>query len=525
VVAADVLLRAARFSLAARDARLARRFATAAADRGAVHDAARINADAAVLTADQPALENTVAEVWNDADLPDGHRLHLTRRLAMARFSRGDLDGALEIIDGAGQLVTEPRALTALLSQRALLLANNGRPLEALAALKEVNDGGDPIVRAELASARSIACLSIGRFGDARAAAQAGAAAHTEMPSWMARRGMAAHLVNEVHALAYAGNYHDARQLIGQARQRARAARALAAEVWFEIVLGEIDRDTGRGRAAIERFTAATELAGQAGQHAALVWAWVGVAQGHLIVGDADAAAVALAEADRAGDSPIATSWSTRERTRAWLIACRGDLAAARSVISTTADAVRSESIWAFEATLRHDMVRLGEPGASVDRLAELATIVEGPLVQAMAGRARAAVDGDTNLYERVIDQFEAIDSLVLAAESAVEAAEQHRRLGNQRAAGRLTQRSTELLDLVGGARTPALLRGHGVEPLTAREREVAVLAAAGVSSKEIGERLDLATRTVDTHLGRVYRKLGISGRDELRDALGNPPS
>lgn len=55
---------------------------------------------------------------------------------------------------------------------------------------------------------------------------------------------------------------------------------------------------------------------------------------------------------------------------------------------------------------------------------------------------------------------------------------------------------------------------------LTAREREVAVLAAARVRSKEVAVRLGLSVRTVDNHLGNVFRKLGIQGRDELADAL-----
>jgi DNA-binding CsgD family transcriptional regulator len=45
-------------------------------------------------------------------------------------------------------------------------------------------------------------------------------------------------------------------------------------------------------------------------------------------------------------------------------------------------------------------------------------------------------------------------------------------------------------------------------------------LAARGRSSVEIGEHLHLSPRTVDTHLARVYRKLGITGRTELAAAL-----
>jgi DNA-binding CsgD family transcriptional regulator len=64
------------------------------------------------------------------------------------------------------------------------------------------------------------------------------------------------------------------------------------------------------------------------------------------------------------------------------------------------------------------------------------------------------------------------------------------------------------------------LARGAGVEPLTAREREVALLAANGRSSREVADHLGVSARTVETHLARVYRKLGITGRSELADAL-----
>lgn len=51
---------------------------------------------------------------------------------------------------------------------------------------------------------------------------------------------------------------------------------------------------------------------------------------------------------------------------------------------------------------------------------------------------------------------------------------------------------------------------------LTAREREVALLAARGHTSKFIAERLLVSVRTVETHLSRVFMKLGVENRDQL---------
>ncbi|MEY9968487.1 DNA-binding CsgD family transcriptional regulator [Streptacidiphilus sp. MAP12-16] len=65
----------------------------------------------------------------------------------------------------------------------------------------------------------------------------------------------------------------------------------------------------------------------------------------------------------------------------------------------------------------------------------------------------------------------------------------------------------------------PSIARPDG-DPLTARERDVADLAAQGLSNRQIGERLNLSPRTVGYYLGLVYPKLGVTSRAALRDAL-----
>ncbi len=74
--------------------------------------------------------------------------------------------------------------------------------------------------------------------------------------------------------------------------------------------------------------------------------------------------------------------------------------------------------------------------------------------------------------------------------------------------------------------RTAAELQaaGSGRDPsatiLTWQEYEIAELAAAGLTNKQIGERLFLSHRTISTHLYRIFPKLGITSRAALRDAL-----
>lgn len=57
-------------------------------------------------------------------------------------------------------------------------------------------------------------------------------------------------------------------------------------------------------------------------------------------------------------------------------------------------------------------------------------------------------------------------------------------------------------------------------ENLTPQEREIAMLAASGLTNKQIGQRLFLSHRTVAAHLYRAFPKLGITSRAALRDAL-----
>ncbi len=59
-----------------------------------------------------------------------------------------------------------------------------------------------------------------------------------------------------------------------------------------------------------------------------------------------------------------------------------------------------------------------------------------------------------------------------------------------------------------------------GVESLTPSELRVARMAAEGMVNKEIAQALFVTPKTVETHLGHVYRKLDISSRKELPEAL-----
>jgi DNA-binding CsgD family transcriptional regulator len=57
-------------------------------------------------------------------------------------------------------------------------------------------------------------------------------------------------------------------------------------------------------------------------------------------------------------------------------------------------------------------------------------------------------------------------------------------------------------------------------DALTAQERQIALLVRDGLSNSEVGARLFLSPRTVEWHLSKIFAKLGVSSRRQLRDAL-----
>ena len=81
-----------------------------------------------------------------------------------------------------------------------------------------------------------------------------------------------------------------------------------------------------------------------------------------------------------------------------------------------------------------------------------------------------------------------------------------------------LADRAEEELRAAGGR--PRRRAGVGADALTASERRVAELAAAGASNKEIAQSLFVTLRTVEMHLSNAYTKLEIRSRHELATAL-----
>ena len=61
------------------------------------------------------------------------------------------------------------------------------------------------------------------------------------------------------------------------------------------------------------------------------------------------------------------------------------------------------------------------------------------------------------------------------------------------------------------------------IQALTRREREVAELIRQRLTNPQIAERLVLSPKTVEIHASNIFRKLGVSRRSEVAEALERP--
>jgi DNA-binding CsgD family transcriptional regulator len=150
----------------------------------------------------------------------------------------------------------------------------------------------------------------------------------------------------------------------------------------------------------------------------------------------------------------------------------------------------------------------------------------------AAAGRCRGlllAAQGETDealqALEEALSHHARLEMPLELARTLLVRGQIHRRHKRKRAARDSLAQALELFERSGAAlwATRAReelgrvgVRPHAPQHLTAAERRVAELAAAGLTNQEVAAAAFLSPRTVEANLTRVYRKLGIRSRAEL---------
>ncbi len=265
---------------------------------------------------------------------------------------------------------------------------------------------------------------------------------------------------------------------------------------WVAIHRGQLDL-------ALQESERALKLCDeQIGFHPPLLAAVPGLVA--LWRGDPATAAARLGVADR---QAAALGWGAPD-ARPWT----GDYAEALLELGRIDDAVQVVDLWEADA------VRLGR-----NRVLAHVTRCRG-----LVAAARGAVDEALSRLEQAVAQHDEVGDVFGQARALLALGVVRRRARQKRAARDAIHAALEHFDALGAATWVAKASSEfgrigGRTPgvgLTAAERRVAVLVAAGRTNREVAAELFLGERTVAGHLTHVYAKLGVRSRTELARRL-----
>ncbi|MGN9809419.1 LuxR C-terminal-related transcriptional regulator [Micromonospora sp. BQ11] len=519
----DFLLAAAGRALSAIDFTLAARLARAACDSGGGAPARRVLA-ATLGYSGRTAESERLLSVVPQAGVSSLDELRSVQLRALNMFMGLDRPtDALDLLARTEQATTEPVVRAELAAVQAILHAIQG---DWSAYAQATSRAGQPSTPSPHTTAMVLYADCVQRFhhGQPDAALRLSEQALAVLPDdddlgWL-RPGL---LSWQCTTRAFAGRLAEAEVQARAGYEQAQRSGWLADQLSWLLFLARATARQGRLRSARRCFREAIDLTRDGspwGPPAMLLGEWATV---EALLGDVTRAQTLLDQAHLARvEGYRIFHMLAFQMAQPWILAAEGRIAEAVTCAVRAADDARQQQARLWEVDLLHVPVRLGQPATVLDRLAELRTASDAPHVALYADHAAALMAHDGAALDRVCTDFEAIGMTLHAAEAAAHAAEAWRHLGRTARAHRAADRCRQLAQRCQGAVTPAVLACR-TPTLTARERDIARLAAAGHSSQQIAQRLGVAVRTVDNHLHRVYRKLDIRGRSELPAALAIP--
>ncbi|MFD8079934.1 LuxR C-terminal-related transcriptional regulator [Streptomyces sp. NPDC059718] len=430
-------------------------------------------------------------------------------------------DEALRVNDLALKEVTDATARHLLILNEASMRMVSGQPTQSLALLEnlEINayDAPNPGIWSVAASCRTSGLAFAGRTAEAIAWAEHSYASHLKIKEQEAVPHPATQLTPAIVALADAGKLAEARKMAERVFVDVDAVLTWTLAAFFRARVEWL-----AGDAAAARRSYADTVA-QARVHRcqrSLFHAWAGLAAAAAVLGDVEAAEKALAETQ--AYPPMGYHTGEKDLGQAWLYASRGQLTEARVVLSAAATKARDTGHVTSEMMLLTDIARLGGAKEVVDRMTDLAESCDGIFAPARLHLVAALAANEPEQLEDAADELANVGAFLLAAEATTTAASAWRQAGQTRRATAATNRTQAYMVHCPGVRTPLLAAAWAPSVLTAREREIALLAANGNPSKDIADILHLSVRTVDNHLQKIYSKLGITSRRELTKMLGS---
>ena len=458
-----------------------------------------------------------------------------------------------EIEAAAGAPDLDPRVAVRVVTaaaQAAFLDGDLGRA-EALAddAEQAARKAGDPVSRCDALALTSAVRWHQGRAAEGVVAAEQAVAMADTLPPRLGGGAQMPHVVLAMN-LGLAGQGAEAFAAFQAAMERGEQANNV-------FVLGQLHQALG-----VSQFYAGALDAAEGSFEAALsLWyevdvsawrtiqdAWLGRIALHR--GDVPAARRHLAAAE--SELPPGREWMPAHNvavvglTRALLHETSGETAAAFDVLDGARRMVRASGARYFNLRIGPEVVRLavalGAQQAAEEMTVaceEVAASVDTPTARGQALRCRGLLHGEPELLLEAVVEHRAGPSRIELAGAAEEAAMAFASSGVRRGVVGLLREALEIWETAGAtydaARVLARLRDAGAPPgkrgarrrpeegwdaLTDSERRVVDLVGEGLTYREIGERLFISRRTVETHVARAFRKLGVRSRAELAAVL-----
>lgn len=449
----------------------------------------------------------------------DGQRVRAARlRAVVAVLDGADARTANEILDHAASMVSDPIHLRTIDATRAFVAWSVHDVPSAIEVTRAILD--DPATRrserAQALMTAAGALTTVGRSVDAATLLDEQLPILAESPP-DAEDGIV--LIARIVVLCDLGLLREAHDLCTEALRVTEVIGWDEGTGFLSMALAQVALMAGDGGRCVELASGGMLLTplDRFGQHRVALSL---LAHALAVTRDATDDDIASALA-RMEDAPIRTRLFavTEVRARAAFAARRGAMSEARTIIEAAVAEADGQGRRTQVSMLLHDLVRYGfaSAGTQLDRVA---STCQGDLAAARAEHGRAAAAHDGVALDAAADRFEALGTVLYAAETSAQAAREHAAAALHARAQASARRATALADAC-GATTPAL---HDLPDsathLTTREREVAGLAASGLSDRVIAAHLSLSARTVQSHLYAAYAKLGVAGRDELSGAL-----
>ncbi|MEV7676927.1 LuxR C-terminal-related transcriptional regulator [Streptomyces sp. NPDC088752] len=441
-------------------------------------------------------------------------------------FMGARAEEALEVTRRAASLLGSERAREVLMFNEATMLSVLGDPVRSCelfdALPSDVGQAAEVAVWLRAQPLRASALAVRGKTAAALQVAENAYAVHLKLNG--SRRDIphrASELISAVLAHSEAGRFPEAYEVGTRGIRELMDTDVWFLQLWLTFHLGRSEWLAGHPTRARRLYGEAAAQARKVNHINAVRLALSGVAASAAVLGDVEAAAAAVRDARR---YPEAGYLAGEDRLgEAWVHVANGDSAQARQVLSEAAQTAREHGHLTSEAMLLTDIARLGAPGDVLGRLREIADVCDGNLAPARVAFVQALVDGEAKKLASSGQVLELLGADLLSAEANLHAARAWEAAGQPRPATAATVRARAALARCEGARTPALvdLTASPLHTLTEREKQIASLAAAGVPSKDIADRLMFSVRTIHNGLQTIYKKVGVTNRRQLAECLG----